>query len=74
MVEGNRTSQPLLVQEEGLEQAGPAWECTGQEVTGEAQLEGRGTGGRQVDRDRPRAARAWLTPSSGPRDSESSVG
>lgn len=34
MVEGKRTSQPLLVQEEGLEQAGPAWECTGQEVTG----------------------------------------
>lgn len=40
MVEGKRTAQPLLVREEGLEQAGPAWEHAGQQVTGVGQLEG----------------------------------
>ena len=65
MVEGKRTSQSLLVQEEGLEQAGPAWEPTGQQVTGEGQLEGRRTGGRRVEKDRSWASRARLTQNSG---------
>lgn len=43
----------LLVGEEGLEQAGLVWGHTGQQVTGEGQLEGRGAGGCQVNKDRP---------------------
>lgn len=75
MVERERASKRLLVGEEGLEQAGLGWEPTGQQVTGEGQLEGRGTGGCQANKDRPRTAGPcpWLTPSSGPRGTAGNI-
>lgn len=48
MVEREIASKPLLVGEERPEQAGLGWEHAGQQVTGEGQLEGGGTGGCQA--------------------------